>query len=128
MPIPWKVDLMESPEEFSAWKRLWQSMPHRKVEDVAKIDVHRYLGYDFGKLISATISLAPEQFIEGIYFPVNECPICLLTTTPDDSIAASLNPTFEQTQGLGVFVWVHSECFETLTLSYEPTTFPALSL
>ncbi len=116
---------MESPEEFAEWKRLWQSMPHRKVEDIANIDTHRYLGYDFGKLISATISLAPEQFIEGLYFPAYECPICLLATTPNDSIAASLNPIFEQIQGSGVFVRVHSECFETQTLSDEPTPFPA---
>jgi hypothetical protein len=125
MELPWNPDLRENEEEFAEWQRIWQSMEHRQVPDASVIDPIRYFSYDFGNLLSATISLAPTQYVAGLYFPVNECPLCSSAASIEYSLPASLNAGFEKIEALGVFVWVHRNCFEQLPLLQELPPFPA---
>ncbi|MBK9152901.1 MAG: hypothetical protein IPM25_01500 [Chloracidobacterium sp.] len=125
MEFPWRPDLCENEEEFAEWQRIWQSMEHRQIPDASVIDPVRYFSYDFGNLVSATVSLAPVQYVKGLYFPVNECPLCYSDASNKDSLPASLNARFERIKALGVFVWVHRDCFEKLPLLQELPPFPA---
>jgi hypothetical protein len=124
MKLPWNPNLRENEEEYAEWQDNWQSMEYRQIPDASLINPTRYFGSDFDELVAATISLAPEQYVTRLYFPVNECPLCSATTSIDDALPASLHAVFSR-MSLGVCVWVHKDCLEHLPLLQELPPFPA---
>ncbi|MEQ1762843.1 MAG: hypothetical protein ABL984_06805 [Pyrinomonadaceae bacterium] len=125
---PWGKEQEEDPEKFDAdWKRDWQSMPHRDVVDLTNLNKVKadLIGTDFGQIISATISLAPEKYISGLYIQDEICPLCLESTVSSERLAGSLSLTFEKIDNIGSCIWVHKQCFESLPLRDDLPRFPA---
>ena len=80
---------------------------------------------DAGSIVSATISLAPEKYVSGLYIKDDVCPLCLGSTDAANRMAASLHLTFEKLSNIGSCDWVHKQCFETLPLRNDLPGFPA---
>jgi hypothetical protein len=99
-------------------------MQNRAVPDASSLD----LPHDeiLGKALSATISEAPEQYIEYLYLPTEVCPLCSDSTTSTERLPASVNVEYDQIKGntIGVCAWVHRDCYEKLELSGKPSRIP----
>lgn len=123
--LPWSHDLREDPEQFAEWQSNWQSMEHRRIVDLTNVNKGALFGYDLGPIVSATISLVPEQYVSGVYFQNEICPLCLSSTISSKRSPANLQPRFENLEGLAACVWVHNDCFEDLPLENNLPGFPA---
>ena len=114
----WKLDVMDEQSRHE-WDRVWASMQNRNIPDTSSLSLP--LDPNLGKALCGTISEAPIQYIDHLYLPREECPLCSVSTTNTDRLPASLNLEFDQIKGkIGVSAWVHRDCFEKLELSEEP--------
>ena len=105
------------------WDRDWAAVQHRDIPDTTNINVQRLLGRsDFGDLKSASINTVPEQYLERLYFPSEECPLCGQVALVTHRMPASLNLLFSFP--IGVHLWTHNSCFESLPLSSKPPPIP----
>ena len=112
-------------QDRAEWDRLWSSMETREVERATELDLETLFQMDFGPPLSAVASKVPEQYIEKMYYPTRFCPLCTQPASNFESIyAASLSIEFERIKNLGVSVWIHRECFDSLPLSDKPSPVP----
>ena len=107
------------------WERAWRSMEHRSVPDPSVLEIGKLVNDDFGVVASSTITRAPEQFVDLLYFSSEECILCsMMIEEQAQKIPASLNLKFESINSLGFSVWVHRKCFEALPLSKDTGPIP----
>ncbi len=105
------------------WNRDWAAMQHRDIPDKTNINLKILLGGpDFGELKSASIATVPEQYLERLYFPSEECPLCGQVAQESSRMPASLNFLFSYP--IGVNIWIRKDCFASLPLSSKPPPIP----
>ena len=91
---------------------------------VTEVDLKQLLQADFGEILTATISLNPQQFSEKLYKSSEICPICGKTTLGVERLSAILNPKFNTGLAIVYGVWLHPLCFRDCPDSDEPAPIP----
>src|SRR5688500_18560985 len=104
------------------WDEAWQNAELRTV--LAPGDLVIKTGLDTGRILSANISVVPHEYCSRMYVESGECPLCKRITQDDDTVVASLHPTFEKLSGVSFGVHVHRACLELLPISDEPKPIP----
>ena len=94
---------MEDIDE-SEWNEAWSSMAHRRMLTWAS-DLKDWFGYDFGELVTVTISPVPERFIGLLHIKDEICPVCGFQTEETNRIVVGISPTFTNITGLGLHAW-----------------------
>jgi hypothetical protein len=102
-----RADSDDSREE---WDRLWSGRTERELRPPYKLGVR--LDRRFGELVDVTISEAPAEVVDRLYFESATCPICGRPTSVASRLPASLNLTFANGIQVGQCVWAHPDCFE----------------
>ena len=106
------------------WQRVWGSMQNRRIPDPTALDLP--LTEQFGNVVTASISEAPMQYLDYLYFPSDVCPLCSESTSAGVRLPTSLSLTFDLLKAkIGVCAWAHCHCFEKLELSDEPPPIPS---
>ena len=113
---------MEVDDEI--WNSRWAEMEVRELPSARSLGLERFLKSELGQVIGATISTVRHEYFHLLPTPLNDCPVCGLTTTESNQMVADLTLKYERIHGLGVFVWLHAECFEKLPLSEDEPPIP----
>lgn len=105
------------------WERDWAAVQHRDLPDTTNIDLKTLWGRsDLGDLKSASITTVPEKYLNRLYFPSEQCPLCGKVALESNRMPA--NMTLLVSVPIGVSVWIHEDCFAPLPLSSKPPAIP----
>ena len=106
------------------WNSRWAEMQIRTLPSAPSLGLERFLTTELGLVIEAALSTIPPEYFHLLPTPVDDCPVCGRNTSESNQVAADLTLRYEKIKSLGVFVWVHPECFEKLPLSDEKPPIP----
>jgi hypothetical protein len=113
----------DTPDDHRAeWDGLWTGRTQRQLRPPYNLGVA--LDSQFGALTSVTISEAPAEVIDRLWFETQLCPVCGKSTAGVPRLAASLNLTFDCGISYGQTVWAHVACFESCPDTGLPAPIP----
>ena len=92
-----------SEDDREEWDRLWSGRTQRQLRPPFNLGVR--LDPTFGDLVSVTISQAPAEVLERLWFETPLCPICGESTIGAPRLVAKINLTFESGIRYGQCVW-----------------------
>jgi hypothetical protein len=111
-----------SDDNREEWDRLWSGRNQRQLRPPYNLGVK--LDPRFGKMTSVTISKAPAEVIDRLWFETPLCPVCGGSTVGVPRLAAKLNLAFDRGISYGQIVWAHLACFESCPDTVVPACIP----
>jgi|SRR5215475_4398796 len=115
-------------EDRVEWDAAWSGQSYRMLElplKIERVSSINELQSGFGKMVSATISEDPVEFIDLVVREIDSCPICGRETVPMERVAACIHPEFKNgVRNISIGVWVHKDCFQSCSVIEGPAPVP----